>query len=156
MNILKGKINPDLLVFDLVKKDATEVIEYLAGLLYQGGFVKETYLEAILKREKEFPTGLFLTGYNIAIPHTETCEVNQAAIAVAVLKKPIIFRYMADPSQEVPVSLVFMLAIKDPKAQVPVLAQIMKIVGREEKLKALVNAEDQATFKDILEKEDEE
>ena len=78
----------------LRKKEETgqdEILLEMAELLKNKGFVKETYGEALLQREKEYPTGLETGETNVAIPHVDIKHVNSAAIAVGILEKPIEF-----------------------------------------------------------------
>lgn len=155
MNVLEEKINEDLMIFDMEADSWEDVIGQLADMLETKGYVKDTYKKGVIDREKVYPTGLLLGEYNVAIPHTEVCHVNKAAIAVAKLKKPVTFKYMADPSQDVPTSLVLMMAISDPKGHIPVLSKLMEILGNPETLKTLVGIEDKKEFRDFLVKEAE-
>ena len=40
----------------------------VGALLYNGGYVKDTYIDAVVGRELEFPTGLILKDIQIAMP----------------------------------------------------------------------------------------
>ena len=133
-------------------KDSTEVISYLADKLYENGYVKETYKNAVIEREKEFPTGLFMPNGTLAIPHTESEHVINGAIAVARLNGEVEFRYMGDPSEIVRTKLVFMLAIDDPSEQVPTLSELMSKFSDEEIIESLLCAEDVDKFLEILER----
>ena len=155
MNVLKGKFNEDLMVFDMEASSYEDVIGQLADLLFEKGYVKDTYKKGVLDREKVYPTGLILGEKNIAIPHTEVCHVNKAAIAVAKLKNPVNFKYMADPKTDVSVSLVFMMAISDPKGHIPVLSKIMELVGDQNNLNTLIELNDKSEFREFIEKEDD-
>ena len=151
MNVLEGKIKEDLMIFDMEADSWEDVISQLADMLESKGYVKDTYKKGVIDREKVYPTGLLLGEYNVAIPHTEICHVNKAAIAVAKLKKPVVFKYMADPNQDVPTSLVLMMAINDPKGHVPVLAKLMEILGNPENIKKLLDTSDKTEFRKLLE-----
>lgn len=155
MNVLKGKFNEKLMIFDMEASSYEDVIGQLADLLYEKGYVKDTYKNGVLDREKVYPTGLILGEKNIAIPHTEVCHVNKAAIAVAKLKKPVNFKYMADPKTDVSVSLVFMMAISDPKGHIPVLSKIMELVGDQSNVEKLISLDDKSKFREFIEKEDD-
>ncbi|HUM49974.1 MAG TPA: PTS sugar transporter subunit IIA, partial [Anaerolineaceae bacterium] len=48
-----------------------EVLTLLANQLYQSGYVRESYLQAVLDRERQFPTGLRTAEVAVALPHTE-------------------------------------------------------------------------------------
>ena len=99
-----------ILEFDKPMTDR-EVLSAMTDYLCEKGIVKDTYKQAILEREQSFPTGLKTGGINVAIPHADICHVNEAAICVAVLKTPAPFRAMDEPDNDVPVSLVIMLAL---------------------------------------------
>lgn len=110
--------NKELIVTNLDVKSKEEIFKVLFKKLYDNGFVKESFLDAIIKREKTFPTGLQLNTYNVAIPHTDPEHVIKPAIAIATLSKPVIFKNMANPLEEVNVSIVFMMALNEAHSQV--------------------------------------
>lgn len=115
-----------MLGFELVKvglevADCEAAIRFLAALLEQGGYVKRSFQEAVLERERTFPTGLPTGEINVAIPHADAVHVLQSAIAVGVLAKPVEFHQMGDPETLLDVDVVMVLAIQDPKAVVPFL-----------------------------------
>ncbi len=120
--------------------DSTEMIRKLGALLYEHGFVKDTYIQAVLDREGVFPTGLQTSQYGFAIPHTDTEHVLKPAVAVATLESPVIFRAMDDPSVEINVSIVMMLAISDPKSVVKVLRKVISILEDQPALERLAQA----------------
>ena len=108
---------------------STDVIETLGGILHRSGYVKPGFVEATLAREASMPTGLPLGGsVNAAIPHVDAEYVTRQALALATLKDPVIFRNMVDPDSEVPVQLVIMLALDNPKSQVDMLQQVAEIL----------------------------
>ncbi|MCW5878266.1 MAG: PTS sugar transporter subunit IIA [Anaerolineales bacterium] len=127
---------------------AEEVIRLLGGELRSHGKVKADFVEATLAREATNPTGLVLGGrYNAALPHVDLEYVNQSAIALAVLKDPVTFHSMVDQAEEVPVQLVIMLALVDPKAQINALGQIAEVLQNPEIVEKLVHA---TTSKEIF------
>lgn len=112
--------------------------EMFAGL-YEGKYVKETYLNAIKDREVTYPTGLQTETLGVAIPHTDSIHVEREAIAVAVLKNPVTFQHMGMTDVEVEVNLVFMLAIRKPENQLGVLQVITNLIQNKEILSKLQN-----------------
>ena len=108
--------------------------------LFRNGFVKQSWLEAVSKREKIFPTGLVLENYNVAIPHADVDHVNQSTFAVATLEKPLSFCCMEDPDQQLEVSLVISLIVADPKMQVEFLRKIIGAIQDEKFVKDLLGA----------------
>ena len=61
-------------------------------ILEKRGDVKDSFLNSIIEREKEFPTGLDLGKYKIAIPHTNSEHVNAEKIIFIRNKEKIIFK----------------------------------------------------------------
>lgn len=120
-------IHKELIYVNLQAKTKEDVIEKLADELFSAGKVKETFKEAVLIREKEYPTGLPLGKYNIAMPHTFAQHVVEPAIAVAKLENPVLFTEMGTADTELPVSLIMMMAVSDPKEQVGLLKKILQV-----------------------------
>src|SRR5882724_9705130 len=99
-------------------RSAEEVIRKLGQKLLEAGFVRDTFIEAALAREKMIPTGLPLAGdYNAAIPHTDVEHVIKSGIGMAVLEQTVDFHNMLSPEEIVAVRLVFVLALDRPKSQ---------------------------------------
>lgn len=130
-------IAPELVLMDIDASTDQEAIEILAKHLYDKGIVKESYIEAVLEREKVFSTGLAFEEMGIAIPHTDSIHVNKQAIAVGILKNPVEFCHMGMPEVPVKVEMMFMMAIKKPESQVDFLGKMMDIFQAEGNLKGL-------------------
>lgn len=132
-------LNEALILLDLPAADATAAIEALAGRLYQEGYVRESYTEAVLQREAVYPTGLPTT-IPVALPHTDVEHCLRPGLAIARLAAPIAFGMMGDPSQQVKTPLVFMLSITDPKAQVSWLKRLIECFQQPDLLESLLTA----------------
>lgn len=141
-------IHKELIYINLQAKTKEEVIEKLADELFSAGKVKETFKEAVLIREKEYPTGLPLGKYNIAMPHTFAQHVVEPAIAVAKLETPVIFTEMGTTDTELPVSLIMMMAVSEPKEQVGLLKKILQVFSDNEVLQELIES---TTVQDMYE-----
>ena len=70
-------IKKELIEIDFDVKNQNEYFEKMAKKLNELGYVKDTFLEAILKREEKFPTALPLEPYIVAIPHVEPEHVKK-------------------------------------------------------------------------------
>ncbi len=104
---LEETINRSVIVANLDVHSAEEAITTLAVKLFQNGVVKNGFLESVIKREKEFPTGLN-TPIPIALPHTEVKYSKKEAFAIATLKKPVLFREMGNPEKKVGARIILM------------------------------------------------
>ncbi len=145
-------IADDLIEINLNLDTKEEVIKKLSELMLKNEIVKDSYLNAVLKREKEFPTALSTKNVSFAIPHTDPEHVNKAAIAVALLKNKVNFTSMENYDQEIGVKIVFLLAITNPSKQVKVLQKLIEIMQNKEIVDELLNSEDQNKLADIFQK----
>ncbi len=136
------ELNTSLIIPSLEVENFKDVMTKLGGVLIEEGYAKESYVDALIAREKEFPTGLDIDGIGVAIPHTDVSHVNKAATAIAVLDKPVSFIQMGTDDEPVEVQLVFMLAVVDPKAHLDKLQRILAIIQDSEVLTKLLKVKD--------------
>lgn len=118
-----------------------EAERVLASALLEHGYVKPSYVSAVLERERDYPTALELGGYCVAIPHTESEHTRNGGIALGVLKKPVMWRRMDDPDELCPVSLVIMLAVNDPHDHLELLQRVIGLVQDQGLIRAILAAD---------------
>jgi len=122
-------------------KDWEEVIRILGKTLLDRGYVKDTYIDATIEREKKCPTGLELAGgINVSLPHADIEHVLQPAMAVARLKHEVEFKRMDDYESSVMVKMVFMPAITNPRSYVQILKRLTTVFKNPEEVKKLSEA----------------
>ncbi len=116
----------------------------LADQLKAGNSVKSGFLESVLSREEQYPTGLETAAdIGVAIPHPYDGSLTlQPSLAVAVLPRPIAVGSMADPSQQVQVSLVIMLALNKSDEHLQVLGHLMDVLQDAKTLREIINTKD--------------
>ncbi|MBC8587981.1 PTS sugar transporter subunit IIA [Paratissierella segnis] len=119
-----------------------EALHIISKRLFDKKIVKESYTDSIIKREREFPTALELADINIAIPHTTPDHVYTPAIAIGFLENPVSFAVMGEPDRRIPVEMIFMLSITQPKVHLSVLKKLVEIFQEEGKVKKLRDTED--------------
>ena len=140
----------------IYKKESTlkknEVLAEMAELLRKNGFVKDTYGEALIKREEEYPTGLETGEINVAIPHVDVKHVNEAAIAVGILKNPIDFNKMEEPENSTAVRIIIMLALDSPQGHIDMLGKIIEMIKNRETLNQLVKEDNKEEIYKIISK----
>jgi PTS system galactitol-specific IIA component len=129
-----------------------EVITAGAELLSAVGAVKEDFADHVLAREQRFPTGILVGKMGFALPHTEAEHVNFSQIAFLSLNEPVPFRYMADTKVTVPVTLVFVIAMKEPHEQVKTLSDLMKLLQDEQTVNELKSCSTVQDLSNILAK----
>jgi PTS system galactitol-specific IIA component len=126
---------------DLEAKDSSEAITRLGNLLYQHGFVRDSFVPAVLEREKVFATGLPTPEYHVAIPHTDPEHVIHPAIAIAVLKKPVEFGEMGNPDARLDVHIVCMLAVRQSDSLVTILQNLVEMFQTPGLLEYVANSD---------------
>lgn len=121
---------------------AGEVIDLLAARLGSIGAVRASWARAVADREAVMPTGLPLAdGFAVAVPHTDPEHVIAPKMAVATLVRPVGFRSMEDPDLELPVGLVFALALRDKNEQIEMLQTIAETLQNAPLMRRIASAE---------------
>ncbi|MGL9970307.1 PTS sugar transporter subunit IIA [Enterococcus sp. DIV1420a] len=119
--------------------------QMLADEFLQNECVTEEYFENVVKREIVFPTGLMINGIGVSIPHTDSQYVNKSQIGFLSLETPLTFIEMGTRDKEIPVSLIFMLALKEPHEQLQMLQNLIEMFqnnGVLENLMAIYQVDD--------------
>ncbi|AND79530.1 PTS sugar transporter subunit IIA [Streptococcus pantholopis] len=138
--IFNVRINEELIFEQAELSSQEEAISLLADALKGQGYVKKDYKKAILRREKEYPTGLPSLPPMVAIPHADHNLVKQNSIAVATLKKPVVFYNMESPEQKLDIYIVIMLAISEPHGQVEMLQKIITLIQNKQLKDIILNS----------------
>jgi PTS system galactitol-specific IIA component len=121
--------------------DREDALRQMAQMLQDAGYVRDTYSEAIIRRERTFPTGLPTGENGVAIPHTDICHVITPMIAVGILKTPVEFQNMGDIEDAINVKIMFMLAMNNSDNQVRLLSELMQIIQDQSLLNKLCTAQ---------------
>ena len=118
----------------------TDVEKQLAGVLFESGYVRESYAQAIVDREASYPTGLEFGERSIAMPHCDIEHVNGPAICMGVLKKPVAWHRMDDPESTCNAELVIMLALNEAHAHLEMLQKVIAFVQDQELVAKVIEA----------------
>jgi galactitol PTS system EIIA component len=153
MNSRTKIIDENCVLLNVEAINDIEILSRLSDRLYENGYVKETYKDAVIERENNFPTGLPLKSIGVAIPHTDAHHVSQTTIGVAILKRPVAFSVMGSPNEKVNVSIILMLAMNDANKQIELLQKLMDFFQNEEGLRILQEMESEKDIAFYLEKQ---
>ena len=99
------------------------MFKYLHETLTAAGIVKESYLEALMAREREYPTGIELDGYAVAIPHCDTEHALKPAIYILRTPRPILVN-QADGDNQLETQLIINLVVTSPLDQLQLLKSL--------------------------------
>lgn len=149
-------LNENLIMPDLKAGSSDEVFQQLGGLLVSEGYCKSSYVQALIEREKDFPTGINMGNIGIAIPHTDKEHVIKGAVAIGVLKEPVHFYQMGTNDENVEAKLIFMLAVKDPKEHLVFLQRILMVLQDQEALKQLIETKNKQEIINIIKEKEEQ
>ena len=139
---------PELVFFDFEAADRFEFFKKMFAKLTELGYVKETWLEGIETREKNYPTGLAFEKISVALPHVDPEYLIKPYIAVIKPKEPIVFEGMGGIGGEVPASLIVNLGLlAHAEGQVAVLQALMNVFMNEESVNEIMA---QATPEDMV------
>ncbi len=140
-------LDKDLIFKNLAAENSKDAIETMASELYKKGLVKKEYINEVMSREEIYPTGLYTGEINVAIPHCDYQFVNEKSIAVGILERPIKFKKMDEPSENVDISIIIMLAIDEPDNHIAYLTKVFGLVQNQELLNRLYSSNDDEILK---------
>lgn len=138
---------PECILTHVQAANKEEALHQLYEALLRAGKVKPSFYEAVLERERDYPTGLELEHWNAAIPHVVPAHVEHSALGIAILDKPVTFRRMDDDEATVEVQVIFNIALDKNGKQLDILQQIMGIVSDADTMGQLATAD---TPQDVL------
>lgn len=144
---LKEILFPECILTHMQADTKEQALHRLFEVLLRNGKVKPTFYDAVLERERDYPTGLALEKWNAAIPHVVPAHVEHSALGIAVLDTPVAFRRMDDDDAEVQVKVIFNIALDRNGKQLDILQQIMGIVSDPQVMGRLAAAD---TPQDVL------
>ena len=122
-------LEPQAVLLGVQATTSEQVIRTLAERLHALGYVRSTFADAVVERERSLPTGLPLElEENVAVPHTDSEHVIKAGVALATLSTPVAFASIDDPEEMLSVGTVFLLAIDNKDRQIDVLQQVIATI----------------------------
>lgn len=148
MSIVSESLKENLIDLNCSAISVEELFKEKAKVLLKMGYVTDTYEEALLQREKEYPTGLKMPSIDIAIPHTTTEHINEPFIYFNRLNiKGMEFIQMGTDDVVVKPECVLMLGITKPEEQITLLAELMDLFNNSDFINSILLAK---TPKEIL------
>ncbi len=143
-------IKKELIELDFDVKNQNDYFKKISERLQSLGYVRDTFLNAILIREENFPTALPLKPYIVAIPHVEPEHVIKPFIAVSRLKSSVEWREMAANENILSTKFVFMLGFLEYTDHVNLLQVLIENFQKHDLMDKLLNANDKDEFMKAL------
>jgi PTS system galactitol-specific IIA component len=139
------ELQENLVIVPMQARDAADAIGQLGARLQAGGYVRDSWIEAVIEREQAFATGLPTPGIGVAIPHADVEHVLKQAIAVGVLERPVEFGEMGgSPDSKVAVRIVCALAVAHAEAVITVLQHLVSVFQQPDILTQIAAAQTSA------------
>lgn len=151
MGVVASLIQSELIDLACEETDQALFFAHQAAKLQDLGYVADSFGQALAEREAEFPTGLALEHVTVAIPHTYVEHVKRPFIAFYRLAESVIpFIQMGTDDLLVYPRYIMILGIKDAKAQVDLLAELMALLSQEDLVAKLEAAQSPEAIVDLL------
>ena len=142
---LSELLTPDRIRVPIRAQSKEGVLRELVELLVGGNGAAPDVLQAVMERERQFPTGI---GYGVAVPHGKTPALANLIAVAGTARTPVPYETVDGE----PVRLFFLLAGPESQAGVHVkaLSRISRLVRREPIRARLLAASDAEEFYRIL------
>ena len=127
-----------------------EALKMLADEFMKCGVAKDSFYDGILSREKVFATGLTLNNMCVAIPHTDPEHVNRTQIGFMTLDEPVEFIEMGTDDKKIPVTMMFMMALKEAHQQLDMLMKLMDVFQNDELMEEFKNVSDFDSYYELI------
>ena len=135
------ELNQALIVTGMEASDYKDVMKNLGSVVIKEGYAKESYVDALIAREEEYPTGLDVDGMGVCDPSYERGACEESRYCHRRAETTGHLHADGDDDETVEVSLVFMLAVVDPNAHIDKLQRIVEMIQDKEMLGKLMKAD---------------
>lgn len=113
MSNILSYFSKELIIEHCNCKTYEDMLKWASDYLYEKGYVKDTFKESILNREKEYPTGLRCLPFSVGIPHTYPEHVLNPGVFVIRMDEPVSAKEMGGDEEIVDnIRYIFMLLLE--------------------------------------------
>lgn len=147
---LASYVKKDTIYLNCQARNRGELFSKVAEDLLSKGYVKKGFLDFINNREDNYPTGLQLKNYTVAIPHGDPKYINKPFVAVITLLKPILMKQMDDVTKNLKVDTLFILGLSNGTDHLSLLQDIMKLLQMGSFVKQIRNCSDKEEVESVI------
>lgn len=140
----------ELIFLDKQIQCADDFFDFIFPILNKNGYVKNSFLNAIKKREKEFPTALPISSYSVAIPHTNIEHIVKPFISVTRITKTMKWGEMSNNENEIDIKFIFLLGFVKGDDHISLLQTLMECFSKGNLLGKLEQAKTKIEFMQLL------
>ncbi|EJO5349267.1 transcription antiterminator [Clostridium botulinum] len=134
--------NPQIFYENLYLNDEFEMIKYMGQKMVEYGFVKESYIDDVIEREKMSYT---VFNNNVAVPHSMHMNALKSSISIVINNKPVKWGGHN-------VQIIAMIAFnkKERNLFVDIFDNFIRIISEPENVKKLIGSTDYDVFINTL------
>jgi len=143
--MLEKYLKEELIILNLDVANRDELFEKVSAIYEEKQLVTESFHKCLSERENNFPTGLQMDDYAVAIPHGEPENVKESFVSIVTLVDPISIHKMENPAETIPVDLFFFLGLGDGALHLGILRETISLIQEKalvEKLKKAASSEE--------------
>ena len=144
------RLDTRLVALDADLSSREEALTLAGDLFFRSGCTGGEYGQAMLERERRYPTGLAGRRLGIAIPHADGDRVLESAAAVIVPRRPVVFGLMGSRGETVECHVIVPFALRHAGLQPFVLRKLMKLLMDEDRLEHIRQARDRKEVLELL------
>lgn len=126
-----------------------DMFKSISHELLDNNYVTEQYLEKVIQRENNHPTGFKLKTLNVAMPHVDCEFVRKNGMFIVTSKKGIIFKN-AETDEDLFINIVFGLLLKESDMHLTFLMKLASSFGNDSILQKIVESNNKIEIKNIL------
>ncbi len=142
-------MDTSLVFLDTPLASREELFETMGSWLCEHGYVRDSYRQAVLEREIQYPTGLRIPGHALAIPHTESEHIRKGGVVFVRPQSPLGFQEMCS-GEPVEAEMIFLLLVKNKQDQMPLLMTLMEHFNDQELMDRLARESRPETIARLL------
>ena len=146
----KDMIFKELIQLDWEVENQDDFFNKIAQKLKKLGYVKETYEEALKRREENYPTALPIAPYPVAIPHADPEHIIKPFIASTRLKNPIEWREMANNDVIHHVQIIFVLGFVQSEEHIELLQVLIENLQNVELMKHFMSVTSEEEYYELI------
>lgn len=143
------KIKEKYVIFNDSAKTQEELFQKVETFFLDDGVVKEGFGLSLLEREREYPTGIGLNGFNIAMCHTSPTYSLQNEVMLIKLEDSMNFISM-ETQDSIPVNYVFILVLKDGGNHLEILQKLALIMQDKKWLERIESADNKLDLTEVI------
>ena len=146
----KDMIFKELIQLDWEVRDQADFFDKMVDKLYDLGYVKDTYKDAIKTREENYPTALPVEPFPVAIPHADSVHIIKPFIACSRLKEPVEWCEMANNDVVHQVKFIFMLGFVKSNEHIDLLQVLVENFQDPALMDRLIQAKTADEYYDVV------